>query len=216
MSAERQLERSGDLDRTAAAELDAAGSASADLELPESTTVLYGGRYELLSLVGAGSYGSVYRAGDSELEEIVAVKVLRHERLSQPGALARFRKEVRLARRVAHPNVARTFDIGRHLGDPFLTMEYIDGQPLTRFCPIGTRVSDLLPIRLVLLIGSQICAGLSALHAAGIIHKDLKPDKVPSARGWGSNRSATAQSARQPGAGSGSSFTRVRQARSCA
>ena len=181
MSVEHHLERAGDhldLDRTVAAGLDSPDAAPSELELPESTTVLYGGRYELLSLVGAGSYGSVYRAGDSELEEIVAVKVLRHERLSQPGALARFRKEVRLARRVAHPNVARTFDIGRHLGDPFLTMEYIDGQPLTRFCPIGTRVADLLPIRLVLLIASQICSGLAALHAAGIIHKDLKPDNV--------------------------------------
>ena len=147
-------------------------------DLPEPTTVLYGGRYELLSLIGAGSYGSVYRAGDNELEEIVAVKVLRHERLAQPGALARFRKEVRLARRVAHPNVARTFDIGRHDGEPFLTMEYIDGQPLTRFCPLGARVADLPPIRLVLLIAAQICSGLSALHAAGIIHKDLKPDNV--------------------------------------
>lgn len=178
MAVERAAEQIG-IDRTAALEPESsAAPAAADAELPESTTVLYGGRYELLSLVGAGSYGSVYRAGDNELEEIVAVKVLRHERLSQPGALARFRKEVRLARRVAHPNVARTFDIGRHQGDPFLTMEYIDGQPLTRFCPLGARVGDLLPIRLVLLIASQICSGLSALHGAGIIHKDLKPDNV--------------------------------------
>ena len=181
MSVERHVERAGQplgLERTVTTGLDSPGAAPAELELTESTSVLYGGRYELLSLVGAGSYGSVYRADDSELEEIVAVKVLRPERLSQPGALARFRKEVRLARRVAHPNVARTFDIGRHLGDPFLTMEYIDGQPLTRLCPIGTRVTDLMPIRLVLLIASQICAGLTALHAAGIIHKDLKPDNV--------------------------------------
>lgn len=178
MAVEQAAEQIG-MDRTAAlgSERTAEFSVSPP-DLPESTTVLYGGRYELLSLIGAGSYGSVYRAGDSELEEIVAIKVLRHERLAQPGALARFRKEVRLARRVAHPNVARTFDIGRHEGDPFLTMEYIDGQPLTRFCPLGARVADLLPIRLVLLIASQICSGLSALHAAGIIHKDLKPDNV--------------------------------------
>jgi serine/threonine protein kinase len=143
----------------------------------ESTAVLYGGRYELLSLVGAGAYGSVYRAADSELEEIVAVKVLRHERLSQPGALARFRKEVRLARRVAHPNVARTFDIGRHQGEPFLTMEYIDGQPLTHLCPIGARLYELLPLRLVLLLTEQLCAGLGALHAAGIVHQDLKTEE---------------------------------------
>ena len=103
----------------------------------------YGGRYELLSLVGAGAYGSVYRARDTELEETVAVKVLRREHIVQLDALERFRREVRLARRVAHPNVARTYDIGSHKDERFLTMEYIDGHPLTRLSPIGAAVPEL-------------------------------------------------------------------------
>lgn len=144
----------------------------------ETESVHYGGRYELLSLVGAGAYGSVYRALDIELEEPVAIKVLRPEQLAQPNALQRFRKEVRLARRVSHPNVARTYDIGRHQGELFLTMEFIEGQPLTALCPIGTTATGLLPRSVASEIGSRLCAGLGALHEAGIVHQDMKTDNV--------------------------------------
>lgn len=149
-----------------------------DRDLQDHTVVRYGGRYELLSLVGGGTYGSVYRARDTELGEIVAVKVLRREHIAQPSTLERFRREVRLARRVAHPNVARTYDIGAHHDERFLTMEYIDGQPLTRLSPLNAAVEDLLPLRLVIDVGVQLCAGLGALHTAGIIHRDLKTDNV--------------------------------------
>lgn len=142
----------------------------------ETESVRYGGRYELLSLVGAGAYGSVYRARDIELEEIVAIKILRPEQLAQPNALHRFRNEVRLARRVSHANVARTFDIGRHDGELFLTMEFIEGQPLTALGPVGAQV--LLPRSVVGEIGARICAGLGALHEAGIVHQDMKTDNV--------------------------------------
>src|SRR5262245_58867507 len=70
------------------------------------------GRYEIVGLVGAGGMGTVYRARDRELDEVVALKMLRHELTETPGMLSRFRQEVKLARRVTHPAVARTFDIG--------------------------------------------------------------------------------------------------------
>src|SRR4051794_39953458 len=73
-------------------------------------------RYRVLGLVGAGGMGTVYRAIDTELDETVALKVLRRELVAAPDALARFRQEVKLARRVTHRNVARTFDIGEHAG----------------------------------------------------------------------------------------------------
>src|SRR5688572_22414702 len=79
------------------------------------------GRYEILGLLGAGGMGSVYRARDRELDEVVALKMLRRELLDAPGMLARFRQEVKLARRVTHPCVARTFDIGDTGEDKFLT-----------------------------------------------------------------------------------------------
>src|SRR5262249_53320593 len=86
------------------------------------------GRYEILGLLGAGGMGTVYRARDRELDEIVALKMLRRELVDAPGMLARFRQEAKLARKVTHLNVARTFDIGEHEGAKFLTMEYVEGE----------------------------------------------------------------------------------------
>ena len=151
-------------------------------DLVDQAVLRYGGRYELLSLVGTGAFGSVYRARDTELDETVAVKVLKPEHIVQPDALERFRREVRLARRVAHPNVARTYDIGSHKAERFLTMEYIDGQPLTRLAPMHAAVPELLPLRLAIDVGVQLCAGLGALHAAGIVHRDMKTESVPTER----------------------------------
>ncbi len=88
------------------------GKAAELADFTDAVSVLYGGRYELVDLVGAGGGGTVYRARDVELDEIVALKVLRKELLRSPAVLERFRSEVRLARRVTHRNVARMFDIG--------------------------------------------------------------------------------------------------------
>src|SRR5579871_2776633 len=89
-----------------------------------------GGRYEILGLLGVGGMGSVYRARDRELDETVALKMLRRDLVELPGMLERFRREVKLARRVTHRNVARTFDIGEHEGEKYLTMEYVEGESL--------------------------------------------------------------------------------------
>jgi TolB-like protein len=143
--------------------------------LPSSTPrPLVGERYEILGLLGAGGMGNVYKAKDLELDELVALKVLRPELLGEPDAQERFRREVKLARRVTHPNVARVFDIGERGGDRILTMELVDGEP------VSARVAreGALPIAVVIDIASAICAGLGAAHAAGVIHRDLKPDNV--------------------------------------
>jgi eukaryotic-like serine/threonine-protein kinase len=131
-------------------------------------------RYEILGLIGVGGMGSVYRARDHELEELVALKVLRKDLVSTPGILDRFRREVKLARRVTHRNVARVFDIGEHHGDRFLTMELVDGESL------GALVAreGALPLARVVELCSGICAGLTSAHAAGVVHRDLKPDNV--------------------------------------
>ncbi len=138
---------------------------------------LVGGRYEILGLVGVGGMGSVYRARDTELDEVVALKVLRKELVEMPGTLERFRQEVKLARRVTHTNIARTFDIGEHEGEKFLTMEYVDGESLADLGAAGP-----LPTQKVVALARDICAGLSAAHAAGVVHRDLKPDNVLIAR----------------------------------
>jgi len=142
---------------------------SSDFAMP-----LLANRYEILGLIGVGGMGSVYQVHDHELEELVALKVLRRDLVSTPGILERFRREVKLARRVTHFNVARVFDIGEHEGEKFLTMELVDGESL------GALLAreGALPLARVVEIAGGICAGLISAHAAGVVHRDLKPDNV--------------------------------------
>ena len=153
---------------------------AAPMTIPESTNtiddgpVLIAGRYALLSLLGSGAMGTVYRASDTELDEIVALKVLKKELAGSADMLERFRREVKLARRVTHRNVARTFDIGEHLGDRFLTMEYIAGQMLA----IRLERYGRLDPHEAAAIARDIAGGLAAAHAAGVVHRDLKPENV--------------------------------------
>lgn len=143
-------------------------------ESPQGRPPLLGDRYELQALLGAGGMGNVYRARDRELDELVALKVLRPEIARAAGALDRFRRELKLARRVTHPNVARVFDLGEHGGDRILTMELVAGESLAALLERERR----LPTARALAIASSVCAGVAAAHRAGVIHRDLKPDNV--------------------------------------
>jgi serine/threonine-protein kinase len=133
-----------------------------------------GKRYELLALLGAGGMGNVYKARDLELDEVVALKILRRDVAGAPGALDRFRREVKLARRVTHANVARVFDIGELGEEKILTMELVDGEALS----VLLEREGPLSLARCLEIASAICAGVGAAHAAGVVHRDLKPDNV--------------------------------------
>jgi len=133
---------------------------------------MFGGRYQLQGLIGAGGTGTVYRALDVELGEVVALKVLRREVLNVPHALDRFRSEVRLSRRITHRNVARMYDIGEHLGERFLTMELVDGSPLSHLLGIEQGHPKPLNLTTALNITTDICAGLQAAHDLAIIHRD--------------------------------------------
>ena len=141
---------------------------------PTASPTRLADRYTVLSLLGVGGMGSVYRVHDEALDEIVALKLLRRELVGDPRERARFRQEVKLARRVAHPNVARVFDLGEANGEVFLTMEYIEGTTL------ATRLNREapLPVAEVATLGLALCAGLGAVHEAGIVHRDFKPDNV--------------------------------------
>jgi serine/threonine-protein kinase len=131
------------------------------------------GRYLVEALLGRGGMGAVFRVMDRVLGEPVALKLMDGVQ-GDPVAVERFRREVRLARRITHRNVARTFDIGEHGGVPFLTMELVSGQSLSA----RIREAGRLDAREALGVARSICSGLTAAHEAGIIHRDLKPANV--------------------------------------
>jgi serine/threonine-protein kinase len=150
-----------------------ADTISAD-EASVTGPAIVGARYELIALLGAGGMGNVYKARDRELDELVALKVLRPEIAGAPGAIERFRRELKLARRVTHPNVARVFDIGELGPDKILTMELVVGESLAALLEREGALSAARAVE----IASAICAGVAAAHAAGVVHRDLKPDNV--------------------------------------
>jgi eukaryotic-like serine/threonine-protein kinase len=134
------------------------------------------GRYEVLERVGAGSMGVVYAARDPELNRKVALKLLRHDRGEGPAQLAvetRLRREAQAMAKLQHPNVATVFDVGRHDGRVFVAMEFVEGPTLTRWLAQKKRPQHQT-LDALLAAGR----GLAAAHAAGLVHRDFKPDNV--------------------------------------
>src|ERR1700683_2448057 len=135
---------------------------------------LLAGRYRIIALLGKGGMGEVYRADDLTLGQAIALKFLPDEAARDEGLLERFRNEVRIARRVSHPNVCRVYDVGEVDGHTFFTMEYVDGEDLASLL----RRIGRLPEDKALDIARQLCAGLAASHAKGVLHRDLKPANI--------------------------------------
>jgi serine/threonine protein kinase/endo-1,4-beta-D-glucanase Y len=142
---------------------------------------LVASRYEIVSFVASGGMGEVYEARDTTLNEVVALKTLVSTALDDSVAMERLRVEVRLARQVTHRNVCRILEFGRHelkggRGEsiPFLTMEFLEGETLDRRLARQGRV----PATDVARILEQILSGLGAMHAAGIMHRDIKPQNI--------------------------------------
>ncbi len=149
-----------------------AGAAPGVTGAPE----VFAERYEVRALLGRGGMGAVYRVHDRELDEDVALKVLSAGLAAEPTAIDRFKREVKLARRVTHPNVARTYDVGHHGELRFLTMELVAGDAVSSL--VRGRGNERLPLAETLRIAESIARGLSAAHAVGVVHRDLKPDNV--------------------------------------
>ena len=131
-------------------------------------------RYRVVALLGRGGMGEVYRADDLTLGQPVALKFLPEEAAQDPALLDRFRAEVRIARKVSHPNVCRVYDVGEVDGQTYLSMEYVDGEDLGSLL----RRIGRLPNDKALDIARQLCAGLAAAHAKGVLHRDLKPANI--------------------------------------
>src|SRR6185503_15056449 len=135
---------------------------------------LIASRYRVIALLGKGGMGEVYRADDLTLGQPIALKFLPEPAMRDEGLLERFRNEVRTARRVSHPNVCRVYDVGEVDGQTFFTMEYVDGEDLASLL----RRIGRLPQDKALDIARQLCAGLAAAHAKGVLHRDMKPANI--------------------------------------
>ena len=159
--------------------LSSAATASLSAARPSGPHVapgsVFSGRYDVLGTIGKGGMGVVYRARDRQLDEIVALKVLRSDVLKDdPTLLERFKREIKLARRITHRNVLRTHDFGETEGTPYISMEYLEGVTLKDLI----RGKGALPLPVGLRIAKQMCLGLEAAHQEGVVHRDIKPQNM--------------------------------------
>ena len=131
------------------------------------------GPYEIQAAIGAGGMGEVYKATDTRLDRIVAIKVLPEHVASDPDLKQRFEREAKTLAALSHPHICPVFDVGSQNGIDFLVMEYLEGQTLEQRLKKGA-----LPLDQALHIGIQIADALAAAHRTGIIHRDLKPGNI--------------------------------------
>jgi serine/threonine protein kinase/tetratricopeptide (TPR) repeat protein len=140
--------------------------------LDPGTTI--GGRYEILEMLGVGGMGEVYKARDLALGRMVALKVIRPELVRNSAIIDRFKQEILLSSTVTHKNVIRIYDLGEADGMKFITMEYVEGRDLRAVLHDRGKFS----VTDAIAVARQVCHALEAAHAAGVIHRDLKPQNI--------------------------------------
>ncbi len=131
-------------------------------------------RYRIVGLLGRGGMGEVYRADDLKLKQAVALKFLPATLNADGAALARFYKEVSVARQISHRHVCRVYDVGEYRGEHFISMEFVRGEELSSLLKRIGR----LPQDKAIQVARQLCAGLAAVHERGVLHRDLKPANI--------------------------------------
>ena len=131
------------------------------------------GPYEILSPLGAGGMGEVYRARDTRLDRTVAIKILPPHLSQNPAAKERFEREAKAISSLSHGNICHLYDVGQQDGTSYLVMEFLEGETLASRLAKGP-----LPVEQVLRIGAEIADGLDKAHRSGVVHRDLKPGNI--------------------------------------
>jgi len=149
---------------------DAVSPDSGTARLPRGVRV---GPYEITGFLGAGGMGEVYRAHDTNLNRVVALKLLPADLATDPDRLRRFEQEARTASALSHPSVVTIYDAGQIGSQPFISMELVGGETLREILGTGA-----LPMRRGLKVAGQVSEGLAAAHEAGLVHRDLKPENI--------------------------------------
>jgi TolB-like protein/Tfp pilus assembly protein PilF/predicted Ser/Thr protein kinase len=147
------------------------------LETPKeelTTGFIFAGRYQIIEVLGKGGMGKVYRALDKKLNEEVALKLVKPEIASDKKTLERFSNELKIARKIAHKNVGRMYELMEEKGTHFITMEYVPGEDLKSFI----KRAGPLSAGKTTFIAKQVCAGLAEAHELGVVHRDLKPQNI--------------------------------------
>jgi len=147
------------------------------LETPKeelTTGSVFAGRYQIIEVLGKGGMGKVYRALDKKLNEEVALKLVKPEVASDKKTLGRFSNELKIARKIAHKNVGRMYELMEEKGTHFITMEYVPGEDLKSFI----KRAGPLSAGKTTFIAKQVCEGLAEAHGLGVVHRDLKPQNI--------------------------------------
>ncbi len=134
----------------------------------------FAGRYKIIEELERGGMGRIYKALDTEVNEKVALKLIKPEISADPKAIERFRNELKYARKIGHRNVCRMFDLGREGGNFYITMEYIAGEDLKSFIKRSGRLTVAKAVALT----KQVCGGLDEAHRLHVVHRDLKPKNI--------------------------------------
>ncbi len=135
---------------------------------------IFAGRYKIIEKLGTGGMGEVYRVKDEKLEEEMAIKVLKPEIAADRGMIGRFKNELKLARKIAHRNVCKMYDLNEEEDTHFITMEYVTGEDLKSYI----RKKEEVSVEDAIYFAQQICEGLAEAHELGVVHRDLKPQNI--------------------------------------
>jgi len=129
------------------------------------------GKYDVVEIIGKGGMGVVYKAMDNLIERLVAIKMMTGAFAENPDLLKRFYREAKSTGMLQHPNIVIIYELGDHEGNPYLVMEYLEGDPLDKIIAARREVSMVEKLGYII----QCCSGLAFAHQRGIVHRDIKP-----------------------------------------